>query len=190
MSALNRTLATEFNTELSGVIQTDAAINPGNSGGPLLDSAGRVIGMNAYIPPATGASVGIGFSIPIDTLNRVVPKLIAKGQLYRPRLGFDAISDAAAQAQGIARGIVVQLVQPDSPASRAGLIPAVLGKDGAIQVLGDVIVGVDGHRLDSISDLGAYLEQAEPKDRIVLDVVRGDKLIKLTLDLRAGAGQV
>ncbi|HZU53227.1 MAG TPA: trypsin-like peptidase domain-containing protein, partial [Holophagaceae bacterium] len=92
VSALNRTLAMEFNTELSGVIQTDAAINPGNSGGPLLDSAGRVIGMNAYIPPATGASVGIGFAIPIDTLNRVVPLLIARGQVFRPRMGFSALS--------------------------------------------------------------------------------------------------
>ena len=190
VSALNRTLATEFNTELTGVIQSDAAINPGNSGGPLLDSAGRVIGMNAYIPPATGASVGIGFSIPIDTLNRVVPKLIAKGQLFRPRLGFDAISDALAQSQGIARGIVVQLVEPDSPASRAGMRAAVMDKNGGIKTLGDVIVGVDGHHLDSISDLGAYLEQAEPRDKITLDVVRGDQIIQLVLDLRAGAGKL
>ncbi|HET8901547.1 MAG TPA: trypsin-like peptidase domain-containing protein [Holophagaceae bacterium] len=190
VSALNRTLATEFNTELTGVIQTDAAINPGNSGGPLLDMAGRVIGMNAYIPPATGASVGIGFSIPIDTLNRVVPKLIVKGQLFRPRLGFDAVPDDLAQAQGVARGIVVQLVRPDSPSSRAGLIPAVMDKDGAIQTLGDVIVGVDGHRLDSASDLGAYLEQAEPRDKITLEVVRGSQIIKLTLDLSPGAGKI
>ena len=190
VSALNRTLATNFNTELTGVIQTDAAINPGNSGGPLLDTAGRVIGMNAYIPPATGASVGIGFSIPVDTLNRVVPKLIAKGQLFRPRLGFEAMPDWNAQSQGVRRGIVVQSVEKDTPASRAGLVAATMGANGVIQALGDVIIGVDGHRLDSISDLGAYLEQAEPREKVVLDVVRAGQVVKLTLDLRGSAGKI
>ncbi|HEU4952097.1 MAG TPA: trypsin-like peptidase domain-containing protein [Holophagaceae bacterium] len=185
ISALNRTLATEFNTELTGVIQTDAAINPGNSGGPLLDSSGRVIGMNAYIPPATGASVGIGFAIPIDTLNRVVPKLIRQGGLYRAQLGFEVISDQAAQTIGVTQGLVVQVVQPGSPAARAGMIPADIDRaNGVVKRIGDVVVAIDGHEVRSVDDLAAYLEQNEPHDQVVLEVVRQGQLVKLTLDLR------
>lgn len=185
ISALNRTLATEFNTELTGVIQTDAAINPGNSGGPLLDSAGRVIGMNAYIPPATGASVGIGFAIPIDTLNRVVPKLIRQGGLYRAQLGFEVISDQAAQTIGVTQGLVVQVVQPGSPAARAGMIPADIDpSNGVVKRIGDVVVAIDGHAVRSVDDLAAYLEQNEPRDHVELEVVRQGQLVKLTLDLR------
>lgn len=190
VSALNRTLATQFNTELSGVIQTDAAINPGNSGGPLLDSSGRVIGMNAYIPPATGASVGIGFSIPIDTLNRVVPLLIERGQVFRPRMGFITLNDPQAESLGIFRGAVVGTVEPSSPASRAGLRGIVLDGPDRIQSIGDVIIAVDGHPVRNYGEMAAYMEKAEPRDKVTFDVVRGDKIIKLTLDLREGAGKI
>lgn len=190
VSALNRTLATEFNTELTGVIQTDAAINPGNSGGPLLDSAGRVIGMNAYIPPATGASVGIGFSIPIDTLNRVVPLLIKRGQVFRPRMGFSTLTDPQAEKLGIFRGAVVGVVEPGSPAARAGLQGVVMDKPDHIQAIGDVIIAVDGHQVGNYGELAAYMEKAEPRDKATFDVVRGDKVIKLTLDLRENAGKI
>ncbi len=190
VSALNRTLATEFNTELTGVIQTDAAINPGNSGGPLLDSSGRVIGMNAYIPPATGASVGIGFSIPIDTLNRVVPLLIERGQVFRPRMGFSTLTDPQAEKLGIYRGAVVGIVEPGSPAARAGLRGVVLDKPDHIQAIGDVIIAVDGHAVRNYGEMAAYMEKAEPRDKVTFDVARGDKIIKLTLDLRENAGRI
>ncbi|HJW08784.1 MAG TPA: trypsin-like peptidase domain-containing protein [Holophagaceae bacterium] len=183
ISALNRNLATDFNTQIRGVIQTDAAINPGNSGGPLLDSAGRVIGMNSAIPAATGASVGIGFAIPVDTLNRVVPILIRRGQLYRPRMGFGTLSDDQAARLGVARGVIVGEVEPGSPAAKAGLKGVVT--DGArITALGDIIVAVDGRRLSNSGEMFAFLEQAEPKDRVLLDVVRDGKVERLTVELK------
>jgi S1-C subfamily serine protease len=184
VSALNRTLSTDFNTELTGVIQTDAAINPGNSGGPLLDSSGRVIGMNGYIPPATGASVGIGFAIPIDTLNRIVPLLLSRGQVFRPRMGFTVYAEVEARQFGLSQGALVKGVEPDQPAARAGLRPTLIDARGAVTQLGDVIVSMDGQRIRSYSDLVAYTEQSEPKSQAVLEVVRGDQLLKLTLHLR------
>ena len=190
VSALNRTLATDFNTGLSGVIQTDAAINPGNSGGPLLDSAGRVIGMNGYIPPATGASVGIGFAIPVDTLNRIVPLLITRKQIFPPRMGFIAFTDIEAIQMGIRQGAIVRSVEPGSPAARAGLRATILDAQGAPQTLGDVIVAIDGHRMANYGELVAYVEQMEPEDKVTLDVLRGDQILKLTLDLRDGAGKI
>ena len=190
VSALNRTLPTQFGTNITGVIQTDAAINPGNSGGPLLDTSGHVIGMNAYIPAATGASVGIGFSIPIDTLNRVVPLLIAHGPLVQPRMGFDTLVDIQARQLGVLRGVVVQKVEPGTPAARVGLRGLTLDSKQQLVAIGDVIVAVDGHRIDTYGELVAYLEQAEVRDRITLEIVRGDQIIKLTLDLRDGAGKI
>jgi len=189
VSALNRILPTDFHTEITGVIQTDAAINPGNSGGPLLDSSGRVIGMNAYIPAATGASVGIGFSIPIDTLNRIVPLLIQREILVRPHMGFTVIQDPIANRMGVMRGAVVDTVEAQSPASKAGLRPMKVDAAGKVE-LGDVIVGINGRRMDSAAILFAYLEQAELNDKVTLEVVRGDQILKLTLDLRAGAGKI
>ena len=187
VSALDRTLPMEFNTNMTGVIQTDAAINPGNSGGPLLDTAGRVIGMNGYIPASTGASVGIGFAIPIDTLNRIVPLLIARGPLVRPRMGFDALVDVQAHMLGVDRGVVVNKVDPGSPAARAGLRGLTFDDKQQIVALGDVIMAVDGHRTATYGELVAYLEQAEPTSgKVVLDVVRAGALLKVTLDLDSG----
>ena len=189
VSALNRTLPTQFNTNITDVIQTDAAINPGNSGGPLLDTAGRVLGMNAYIPAATGASVGIGFSIPIDTLNRIVPLLISRGPLVRPRMGFDTLVDMQAHQLGVDQGVVVNHVEPGSPAAKTGLRGIVMdGKQ--ITALGDVIIAVDGHSMGTYGEMVAYLEQADLKSRVEITVVRGDQILKLTLDLREGAGKI
>ncbi len=190
VSALNRTLATDFNTGLSGVIQTDAAINPGNSGGPLLDSAGRVIGMNGYIPPATGASVGIGFAIPMDTLNRIVPLLIRRKQIFPPRMGFTAFTDIEAAQMGVNQGAIVKQVDKGSPANLAGLQGATQDAQGMVRALGDIILSIDGHRVANYGELVAFVEQTEPKDRVTLEVLRGDKILKLTLDLREGAGKI
>ena len=190
VAALNRVIPTDFHTQMTGVIQTDAAINPGNSGGPLLDSAGRVIGMNAYIPAATGASVGIGFSIPIDTLNRVVPLLITRGQVFLPRMGFEAFTEPEAFNLGITQGAAVKAVEPGGAASKAGLRGATFDAQGKLTAIGDVIIAIDGHRIGAMTDLAAYLEQAEPKDAITFDVVRGDQIVKVTLDLRAEPGKI
>lgn len=186
VSALDRTIPTQFNTNITGVVQTDAAINPGNSGGPLLDTAGRVIGMNAYIPAATGASVGIGFSIPIDTLNRIIPLLISRGPLVQPRMGFDTLVDIQARQLGVERGVIVNTVDPGSPAARAGLRGIVTDGKQQLVSIGDVIIAVDGHPMDTYGELVAYLEQAPLKDTVEVEVVRGDKVVKVLIDLRNG----
>jgi len=180
VSALGRQLRTLFDTTVTEVVQTDAAINPGNSGGPLLDSGGRLVGMNTAIAPATGASVGIGFAIPADILRRVVPILIQRGNLERPHLGFEAASQLMAQKLGIQRGVVVREVDAGGPAALAGLRP--LKNDAAGKsVVGDVIVGYQGQRVDSPLQLWSMLEQDPLGTTLVFDVVREGKLIKVTI---------
>jgi S1-C subfamily serine protease len=151
-----------------------------------LDSGGRVIGMNSAIPAATGASVGIGFAIPVDTLNRVVPILIRRGQLYRPRMGFGTLADDQAARLGVPRGVVVGEVEAGSPAAKAGL-KGVTTDGERITALGDIIVAIDGKRLSSSVEMFAFLEQAEPKDQVILDVLRDGKVERLTVNLKDGA---
>ena len=148
VSALQRRLPTSEGREIADVIQTDAAINPGNSGGPLLDSAGRLIGVNTAIFSPSGASAGIGFAIPVDVVNRVVPQLIANGRMPTPGIGIIAAAEAAAARVGI-EGVVVVRVLPGSPAQRAG----VRGIDPQTGEIGDVIVGVNGKPVRRLSDL-------------------------------------
>ncbi len=120
ISALKRRLPTGGGREITNVIQTDAAINPGNSGGPLLDSAGRVIGVNTAILSPSGTNAGIGFAIPIDTVNRVVPQIIARGYVPTPGIGIVAASEDAATRAGV-EGVVIARTVPGSAAERAGL---------------------------------------------------------------------
>src|SRR6516165_7259349 len=138
ISALKRRLPTSAGHEISDVIQTDAAVNPGNSGGPLLDSSGRVVGVNTAIISPSGTNAGIGFAIPIDVVNRVVPEIIGKGHVPMPGIGIVAASEAAATRAG-AEGVAVVRTVPGSPAERAGL----RGADTNGGRLADVIVGVN-----------------------------------------------
>lgn len=187
ISALGREITTDYQTRILDAIQTDAAVNPGNSGGPLLDSAGRLIGMTTAIVATKGeGSVGVGFAIPVDTLNRVVPRLIAKGTLEPPRMGFVALDAYRAQQLfGITRGLVVGQVDPDTPAARAGMRGLVLDDKGEIKGLGDVILGYQGRAVENEGQLMAMLEVEPPKDQVVLDVLRAGKVIQLKLDLKA-----
>ena len=155
VSALQRRLPTGEGRELSGVIQTDAAINPGNSGGPLLDSAGRLIGVNTAIFSPSGASAGIGFVIPIDVVNRVVPELIKNGRTRNPGIGIIAGQEATAARLGI-DGVVIVRVLPGSPAAAAGL----RGVDMQAGTIGDVVVGAGGRPVNRLADLTAVLEAA------------------------------
>ncbi|KQT14692.1 2-alkenal reductase [Methylobacterium sp. Leaf399] len=155
VSALQRRLPTGEGRELSGVIQTDAAINPGNSGGPLLDSAGRLIGVNTAIYSPSGASAGIGFAIPVDVVNRVVPELIKNGRTRNPGIGIIAGQEATAARLGI-DGVVIVRVIPGSPAAAAGL----RGVDMQTGDIGDVIVGAGGKPVNRLADLTAALEAA------------------------------
>ncbi|SEO60129.1 2-alkenal reductase [Methylobacterium sp. ap11] len=176
VSALQRRLPTAEGRELSGVIQTDAAINPGNSGGPLLDSAGRLIGVNTAIFSPSGASAGIGFAIPVDVVNRVVPNLIRTGRTPSPGIGIVAASEDAAARLGI-DGIVVVRVLPGSPAAQAGL----QGVDSSSGELGDIIMGVNGRPVRRLADLTAALEASGVGRGVALQVERDGRAITVTV---------
>ncbi|GJD49102.1 Putative serine protease HtrA [Methylobacterium crusticola] len=175
VSALQRRLPTAEGRELSGVIQTDAAINPGNSGGPLLDSAGRLIGVNTAIFSPSGASAGIGFAIPVDVVNRVVPNLIRTGRTPTPGIGIVAAPEEATARLGI-DGIVVVQVLRGSPAAAAGL----RGLD-ASGGLGDVIVGVNGRPVHRLPDLTAAMEAAGIGQSVTLKIDRDGQARSVTV---------
>ncbi len=188
ISALGRTIRSPAGREIDGVIQTDAAINPGNSGGPLIDSAGRLIGVNTQIATAGGSgSVGIGFAIPVDTVNRIVPQLIARGGVARPRIGIVARDDASALAArelGI-EGILVLEVAPGSPAERAGLIGTRQFRDGRI-AWGDIVQAADGIQLRRMDDLFRFLEERKAGDPVVLTVWRNGDQVPVEVVLAPG----
>ncbi len=188
VSALDRSLDSDSGSTIEHLIQTDAAINPGNSGGPLLDSAGRLIGMNTAIYSPSGASVGIGFAVPIDTINRVLPALISHGKYVRPSLGIgmdDDLNDLLSSRLGV-EGVFVLKVDPHGPAAEAGLQPARL-QGGTTIVPGDVIVAVGDKPVTSVSRLQARLDDFNPGDRVRLAVLREGK--RLTLDATRVAGR-
>lgn len=185
VSALDRSLYGEDDRVIQHLIQTDAAINPGNSGGPLLDSSGRLIGMNTAIFSPSGASAGIGFAVPVDTVNRVVPELIEKGRYAPPSLGVevdDVLSRAVERQLGVA-GAAILRVQQGSTGDRAGLRGAHMGRRNSI-VPGDVIVAVDGEEVDGGALLAARLDDHKAGDKVRLTVWREGKQIELTAELQ------
>ena len=186
VSALNREIESVTQRAIRGVIQTDAAINPGNSGGPLLDSAGRLIGVNTAIYSPSGASAGIGFAIPVDEVNRIVPKLIRDGKFIRPALGIQAAPDELQQALNLPKGVAVIGIVPDSPAQKAGLKPFMRAADGNI-ILGDIIVGLDGKAVASLDELLEALEQRQPGDKVKISIARGGE--KLEQEIILGVSQ-
>jgi S1-C subfamily serine protease len=184
VSALNREIETsrEGQQTIRNAIQTDAAINPGNSGGPLLDSACRLIGVNTAIYSPSGSSAGIGFAIPVDEVNRVVPDLIAHGEVRRPSLGVVVANDQTARQLGI-EGVLIVEVRPDSPAAKAGLQPTVRLKNGDLR-LGDVITAIDGKEVKRTKDLFALIENHKKGDKVKIEFLRDEKkqTVEVTLD--------
>jgi S1-C subfamily serine protease len=173
VSALDRSIQAEDGREIEHLIQTDAAINPGNSGGPLIDSAGRLIGINTAIYSPSGTFAGIGFAVPVDTVNRIVPDLIAYGRYLRPTLGItadDDISRRLLEELGV-EGVLVLRVAEGSPADKAGLRGTKVRRDGGL-VLGDVILSVDGKPAAGVSELIDLLEAYAIGDRVELRVLR------------------
>jgi S1-C subfamily serine protease len=183
VSALGRTIKSLSNRTIEGVIQTDAAINPGNSGGPLLDSAGRLIGVNTQIVSPSGAFAGIGFAVPIDTVNRIVPELIKHGKLIRPGLGVSLVPDAFARRWGV-KGVVIGKVVRGSGAERAGLRGARETVTGRIE-LGDIIVGIDGKPIETIEDMLDLLEQRKVGDQVMVEILRANRRQQVSVTLQA-----
>jgi S1-C subfamily serine protease len=183
VSALGRTIKSMTNRTIEGVIQTDAAINPGNSGGPLLDSAGRLIGVNTQIISPSGAYAGIGFAVPVDTVNRIVPELIKHGKRIRPGLGVSLVPDSVARRWGI-KGLVIAKVARGGSADRAGLRGVREAAGGRIE-LGDILVAVEGTPVATVDELLDVLERFKVGDRVKVDVIRDNKRVSVDVTLQA-----
>ncbi|ROQ90830.1 S1C family serine protease [Desulfosoma caldarium] len=184
ISSVGRTLRAPGGALVEDIIQTDASINPGNSGGPLIDSSGFMIGVNTAIFSPTGANVGIGFAIPVDTVKAVVRELIDKGYYSYPWIGATLMTmfpDFAEALQlRVSRGAMIMELVPGGPADKAGLRG---GKTRAqvgnyiIVVGGDIVVAIDGHAVESVEDFMRILRRYRPGDKVILDVVHweGDR---------------
>jgi len=171
ISALGREIDSIVEVPIRDVIQTDAAINPGNSGGPLLDSAGRLIGVNTAIFSPSGSSAGVGFAIPVDTVNWVVSDLVAYGQIRRAALGLDTFANSVARRLRI-EGVLVRSIASDGPAGAAGLRGTVRDDRGRIR-LGDIIVALDGEPIATTGDLQLALESRQIGQQVELTYIRG-----------------
>jgi S1-C subfamily serine protease len=171
VSALDREIQSATGRPIRGLIQTSAPINPGNSGGPLLDSGGRLIGMTTAIVSPSGAFAGIGFAIPVDEINQVVPQLIQHGKVIRPILGIQVAKDQVAEQLGIEEGVLILRVVPNGPAAEAGLRGTSQDRSGHIQ-LGDVIVAIDGKPVKNSNDLYNLMEQHKVGDAVTVTVLR------------------
>lgn len=181
VSALGREIYAPSNRKIRGVIQTDAAINPGNSGGPLLNSLGQLIGVNTAIYSPSGASAGIGFAIPVNTVKDVVPQLIAYGRILRPIIGVELASDRWIRRFGV-KGVPIVMVQPGLPAHRAGMIGARRTSRQGIE-LGDVVTHIDNEEINNNDDYLSALERRKPGDRVTIKTRRGDKTRSFKLEL-------
>lgn len=175
ISGIGREVRSPSGRPISNVIQTDAAINPGNSGGSLLDSSGKLIGMNTAIYSPSGGSAGIGFAIPVDSLKYIVDILIRDGIVVRPVLGISYLQSAQARALGISRGVLVLDVPVNSPAFKAGMRGTKRTEDGLIEI-GDVIIKIEDDPIETEADLIAALEKHRPGERVSVVVNRADSL--------------
>jgi S1-C subfamily serine protease len=184
ISALGREIESPARLVIRDVIQTDAAINPGNSGGPLLDSAGRLIGVNTAIYSPSGGSDGIGFAIPVDTVSWVVPELIAKGRIERPRLGFELVS---AGRYLEVEGALITRIDPGSAAERAGLRGTYRDRRGRVLV-GDIVVALDGLPVRTGDDVFLALERRRPGESVRVTYLRDGREASVEIELAAPEG--
>jgi S1-C subfamily serine protease len=183
ISGLGRQIDSLVDTPIRDVIQTDAAINPGNSGGPLLDSAGRLIGVNTAIYSPSGAYAGVGFAVPVDTVNQIVPDLIRYGKVVRAGLGVEPASRRVAEEWGIEGALVLQVVE-NSAADKAGIQPTTIDRRGRIR-LGDIIIAVGQQAIGNSQDLFSAIEKYKVGDEVTVTVKRGDETLKLPVRLQA-----
>ncbi len=187
ISALDRALPSADGRTIDNLIQTDAAINPGNSGGPLLDSAGRLIGINTAIYSPSGASAGIGFAVPVDTVNRVVPQIISRGKYIRPAMGVtvdDKLNKRLIERLKIS-GVVILSINPGSAADVAGLKGATLTPEGTI-IANDIIIAVEGKSVDSVDKLLARVDSYKVGDTIKITILRKGQEMEVAITLQPG----
>lgn len=177
VSALDREINSVAGVPIRGVIQSDAAINPGNSGGPLMDSKGKLIGVNTAIYSPSGASAGIGFSIPVDIVRLVIPDLIKYGQVVRPTLGIELTRPLRN-----VEGVTIYSVEPGSSASRAGLTGLSRDRAGTL-ILGDIITAINGRPVKNANDLYLELERYEPGEEVEVTYLRETKSYKVKVVL-------
>jgi S1-C subfamily serine protease len=182
VSALGREITAVTGRTIHDVIQTDAAINPGNSGGPLLDSAGRLIGVNTAIYSPSGASSGIGFAVPVGEVNRVVPQIISKGKVLRPGLGVTLANRSLTRDLGL-EGVLVLKVLPGTSAEQAGLRGTTQVGDGL--VLGDIILAVNGRKVTDYDSLRDEVERYEVGASVLLTLLRDDATAEVSVRLEA-----
>ncbi len=186
VSALDREMDSPANTPITGVIQTDAPINPGNSGGPLLDKDGRLIGVNTAIATAKegGGNVGIGFAVPVDTVNWVVPQLIQSGKMQKPDLGVKLVDQVRLRRAGYDRGVMIEELDAGGPASQAGL--RALSVDARTREVtpGDLIVKVNGADVKGNADFEQTMNRQKPGERVKLTVERDGKTLEADVILR------
>jgi S1-C subfamily serine protease len=183
VSALGREIDSLTNRKIRDVIQTDAPINPGNSGGPLLNSLGQLVGVNTQIVSPSGASAGIGFAIPVNTVKKVIPQLLEHGEEVRPVLGVEQVPDNYAREWGI-QGVAILEVQPGTPAEQAGLSGLRQDARGRV-LLGDIIIEVDGTKIEDNDDLLNALEQHNAGDRVTVLTLRDEQVREVEVVLSA-----
>jgi len=187
VSALDRSLPGGEGRTIDNLIQTDAAINPGNSGGPLLDSAGRLIGINTAIYSPSGASAGIGFAVPVDTVNRVVPQIISRGKYIRPAMGItvDSKLNQRLTEHLKVNGVVILSVGPGSAAEAAGLKGATITPEGAI-IANDIIVAIEDKPIDSVDKLMSRLDGFKVGEIVKITILRKGQPVDVPVTLQPG----
>jgi len=185
ISGLQRPIRARNNRLIEGAIQTDASINPGNSGGPLLDSHGRVIGINSQILSPSGTSAGLGFAIPVNIAKRIVPQLVTFGSVRRPKLGITSRDVAMLKNQidlPVSDGIVVWEVMPGGAAANAGLQGLTQTENGDVE-LGDIIVAIDGVKIGNADDLSRFLDKHQLGDTVKVELMRNGRRMSLSVRL-------
>jgi S1-C subfamily serine protease len=185
ISGLQRPIRAQNRRQIEGAIQTDAAINPGNSGGPLLDSHGRMIGINSQIESPSGASAGVGFAIPVNIARRVIPELLRSGTVQRPKLGINPrdVESFSNQVQfPVPHGVLIWTTQPGGPAANAGLHGMIQTEDGDME-LGDIIVGINGEKVSNFDELYKMLNKHQLGETVNVDIYRGSRRMSVPVRL-------